>query len=398
MGRVASMFWEREEWIREYEAGESIAEIARRRQISRKSIHKWVARYEEYGAEGLRDLSRAPLHAGQTVEAIWKERVAAVRQEHPQWGAPKLEWALRQRYQKSEVPSISTIGRILKERGLSRGRNKRRRGQGTGELSEGNQANQVWCIDFKGWRRTGDGACCQPLTLTDHATRYLLCCQGLASTRGDLVKPVLERVFEEYGLPERMRSDNGKPFGDTGGCGLTSLSVWWMELGIECERIRPGRPQQNGRHERMHRTLGEQTLNPPAKNQRQQQKRFDEFRQEYNHDRPHEALGQKTPGELYEPSGRAYRSQPTEPEYQRGWVERKVTDRGQMSWNGERIFLSHALSGKLLGLEPVADGLWKVWFHRYWLAEWDERRKKLRHASECKKEQKENPTQSSPTG
>src|SRR5262249_50294511 len=159
LGRVASMLWEREEWIREYEAGESIAEIARRRQISRKSVHKWVARYDEYGAEGLRDLSRAPLHPSQTVEAIWKERGAAVRQEHPHWGAPKLEWALRKRYQKSEVPSISTIGRILKERGLSRGRNRRHRAQGTGELSEGNQANQVWCIDFKGWRRTGDGEC-----------------------------------------------------------------------------------------------------------------------------------------------------------------------------------------------------------------------------------------------
>ena len=181
MRRVASMEWEREQWIREYQDGETIAEIARRHDISRKSVHKWMERLEEWGWEGLRDLSRAPLQHPRAVGEIWRERIAAVRQEHPRWGARKLEWLLQRRYA-NPVPSASTIGRVLSELGLSRGRRRRPRAQGTGELYEAQQSNEVWNIDFKGWWRTRDGQRCEPLTVTDQATRYLLCCQGLGTT------------------------------------------------------------------------------------------------------------------------------------------------------------------------------------------------------------------------
>jgi transposase InsO family protein len=364
------MEWEREAWIEEYEAGESISAISERYQISRKALHKWLNRYEAFGREGLRDLSRAPQHHPQAVQPIWRERVQAARQEHPRWGAEKLRWSLEQRYQQG-VPSISTIGRVLREHGLSRSRRTHTRAHGTGALYEGTEANQVWAVDFKGWCRTGDGKRCEPLTMTDYATRYLLCCQGLESTRTELVRPVMERVFREYGVPERIRSDNGAPFASSGECGLTELAVWWVELGIQWERIEPGRPQQNGRHERMHRTLEEATMKPPASTGRQQQIRFQEFRQEYNEERPHEALGQQPPAALYRRAVRDYPPSIAEPSYGSEWMVRRV-DGGRVRWFSQRIFVSHALNGKTIGFEPSAGGLWRVWFHRHWLGMWDE--------------------------
>lgn len=378
MGRVASMEWERLQWVREYDGGEAISEIARRHEVSRKAVHKWIGRYNRYGLEGLKDLSRAPGHHPQAVGAIWHERVIALRQEHPRWGAPKLGRLLENQYGAEDVPSTSTIGRILKEHGLSRGRRGGRPRRAIWPLSEARGPNEVWCIDFKGWRRTGDGCCCQPLTVTDQCTRYLLCCQALPSTRSELVRPVLEAVFRDYGLPQRMRSDNGAPFGDGGQCGLTELAVWWIELGIECERIDAGCPQQNGCHERMHRTLGEATMDPPAHSMRQQQKRFDRFRQEYNHERPHEALGQQFPGAMYQCSSRPYPPRTPQPEYGRRWVLRQVSPRGQVRWNGERLFLSHALAGKQIAFEPVAEGRWRLWYYRHWLGLWEEGKRILR--------------------
>jgi putative transposase len=261
--RVESMLWERETWFEEYESGERISDISLRHRVSRKTLYKWVERYEAYGLEGLRELSRAPHQHPQAVEAVWRERVLAVRQEHPSWGAGKL-WRLLEQQYREGMPSASTIGRLLRESGLSRKRWRRARAHGTGWLYEGQEPNQVWAVDFKGWCRTGDGKHCEPLTMSDYATRYLLCCQGLESTRTELVRPVMERVFRQYGIPERIRSDNGAPFASQGECGLTELAVWWIELGMEWERIEPGHPQQNGRHERVHRTLKEATMQPPA--------------------------------------------------------------------------------------------------------------------------------------
>lgn len=365
------MEWEREEWIGEYQNGETIAEISRRHGISRKALYKWISRYE--GGGGLADQSRAPREHPQAVSEIWRERIRGLRVEHGRWGAPKLACVLEQRH--GETPSVSTIGRVLRESGLSRPK-RRIRAHGTGRFAAAEEANQTWAIDFKGWCRTRDGARCEPLTLTDQATRYLLCCQGLSSTRTEVVRPVLERVFLEYGLPERIRSDNGAPFASKGSSGLTELSVWWIECGIALERIDPGHPQQNGRHERMHRTLAEATMQPPASTMRAQQKRMDAFRREFNDQRPHQALGQKTPASVYVPSERVYSGRPSEPEYPEDWPQRSVSD-GAFRWHTERPFLSHTLTGKRVALEPVQDGLWKIWFYRHWMAMWDEVQRKL---------------------
>lgn len=366
------MEWERSVWMEEYGGGERISEIARRHGISRKTLHKWIRRYEEYGGEGLRELSRAPHEHPQAVEQVWRERVGAARQAHLRWGARKLAWLLAQQYPGVRVPSASTIGRLLSEMGLSRGRARSSRAHGTGGLKVAQQANDVWAIDFKGWCRTRDGKRCEPLTLSDQATRYLLCCQGLESTRTELVKPVLERVFRQYGLPRRMRSDNGSPFASRGECGLTELSVWWIELDIECERIEPGHPQQNGRHERMHRTLQQETMETPAATLRVLQKRFDGFRREYNEQRPHEALGQQVPASCYEAAGREYPRQIQEAQYAAGAGVRKVEDGGRVKWAGQRFFLSHALQGKHVGFEQDGDGIWRVMFRRHWLGMWEQ--------------------------
>ena len=370
------MEWEREEWIAEYEAGETVSEIARRHGISRKALYKWLRRYEAEGVAGLEDASRAPLQHPRAVSELWRERIRAARQEHYGWGAPKLEWLLKERYGKEDVPSVSTVGRVLRDSGLSR-RRRRIRARGTGHLAEAEKANETWAIDFKGWCRTGDGARCEPLTLTDQATRYLLCCQALPSITGARVRPVMERVFEEHGLPGRIRSDNGAPFASRGECGLTRLSVWWIETGITLERIDPGHPQQNGRHERMHRTLQEATMQPPAATLRQQQRSMDLFRTEFNHQRPHEALGQRVPASLYVPSPRLYSRKIREPNYSPAWVRRSVDEGGQYKWNNKKVFVSHALGNKQIGFEPLEDGIWRVWFYHHGLGIWDERRHRL---------------------
>jgi putative transposase len=370
------MKWEREEWIEEYQQGESIAAIGRRHGISRKALYKWIGRYEAEGLGGLEDLSRAPQQHPQAVGEEWRERVRAARRQHPRWGAPKLAWLLRQHHPEDSVPSASTIGRVLRDSGLSQQR-RRKHAHGTGELGEAQEANQTWAIDFKGWCRTGDGARCEPLTITDQATRYLLCCRALPSTQGAYVRAVMQAIFQQYGLPQRLRSDNGAPFASRGECGLTQLSVWWIELGIACERIEPGHPQQNGRHERMHRTLAEATMEPPASTLRQQQRRMEMFRREFNEERPHEALGQVVPASLYIPSARPYPDRVAEPEYAAGWAQRRVFDSGQVKWNGRKLFVSHALLHKRIGFEPLQDGLWRVWFYRHWLGMWDERARRL---------------------
>lgn len=371
------MEWEREGWLEEYAAGERISDIAERHEISRKTLYKWIARYEAFGVEGLEELSRAPQQHPQQVGDLWRERIRAARMERPRWGAPKLAWLLAQKHGQERVPSVSTIGRLLRDGGLSRPRGHRAKAHGTGGFKQAQQPNEVWAIDFKGWCRTGDGARCEPLTVSDQATRYLLCCQGLSSTRTELVRPVLERVFRQYGVPERMRSDNGSPFASNGECGLTELSVWWIELGIACERIQPGHPQQNGRHERMHRTLKEAVMQPPASTARQQQRRMEAFRKDYNEQRPHEALGQQVPASLYTPAEREYPRVIREPEYGPQWQVRKVSDGGGARWASGRLFVSHALTGKQVGFEPVEDDLWKVWFYQHWLGMWEEPARKF---------------------
>lgn len=384
------MEWERKNWIEEYEAGERIAEIARKWQVSRQSVHKWIVRFEDFGEEGLRELSRAPREHPQAISELWQERICGVRAEHARWGAPKLHRVLEERYGVAGVPSESSIGRVLKQRGMTMPRGYRARAHGTGKLHSAVEPNQVWAIDFKGWCRTGDGQRCEPLTLTDLASRYLLYCQALPSQRIEVVRPVLERLFRTYGLPERMRSDNGSPFASKGECGLTGLSVWWIELGIGCERIEPGCPRQNGSHERMHRTLKEATMQPPAGSLRAQQRRLDQFRQEFNEQRPHQALGQQRPVEVYRNSEREFPPRIQPPQYGSGWQVRVVAEGGQVRHHGWRWFLSHALTGKQVGLEAVEEGLWNVWFYRHWLGVWDQRAARLWRPRQWEKRQLQN--------
>ena len=238
----------------------------------------------------------------------------------------------------------------------------------------------MWSADFKGWFRTGDGDKCTPLTVSDGYSRYLLCCQGLGESTGMVsVKPLLIETFRQHGLPEALRTDNGTPFASTGLGGLTLLSVWWVRLGIKLERIEPAHPQQNGRHERMHRTLKEATANPPKASLRAQQKAFDEFRKEYNEERPHEALEQKPPATVYQPSLRPYPERlPDQRGYPDDWEKRMVRKGGQVKWKGKDLAMSQALWGQEIGLKPVEDGIWAVYFEDLELGLFDERQGRVK--------------------
>jgi transposase InsO family protein len=272
--------------------------------------------------------------------------VIAFRQQHPHWGPAKLRARLQREAPEIVWPAKSTIGEILKRAGLTAPRHKRRKATPSqSPLSHAEAANQVWCADFKGWFRCGDGSRCDPFTLTDGYSRFLLRCQAVPAMSEASVRGVMEAAFREYGIPLRMRTDNGEPFGSVGLAGLSRLSIWWLKLGIQPERIPPGKPQHNGRHERMHRTLKEATARPPAANLRKQQIAFDEFREEYNHQRPHEALQWHTPADFYEPSCRTYPSRLREPEYPDEGEVRGVRACGRMRWWSSNIFIGKVFAG-----------------------------------------------------
>jgi transposase InsO family protein len=238
--------------------------------------------------------------------------------------------------------------------------------------------NELWCVDFKGWFRLGNGERCDPLTLSDAYSRYLLCCQGIVGPTGQAeVQPLFENIFREYGLPRAIRSDNGPPFASTGLGRLSRLSVWWLRLGIGLERIEPGHPEQNGRHERMHRTLKEAVLRPPRANHPAQQKAFNTFRHEFNQDRPHEALNQHAPASVYTSSVRNYPTRLLEPEYPGSWQKRRVRSNGEIKWSGGLIYVSQALIGQWVGLEPTGEAAWKAYFMRQELGRVDQTRRRV---------------------
>jgi transposase InsO family protein len=313
------------------------------------------------------------------------------RGKHPHWGPRKLldrldkssPAALRQLLEQGErLPAASTVGEALRRAGLVRSR--RRRAKPTDALSStalSNLAdaapNDVWSADFKGEFRTQDGKWCYPLTVSDAASRYLLGCHGLPSTEHAGAQPIFERLFRENGLPAAIRSDNGCPFSSVGLCGLSRLSVWWMKLGIVHQRILPGKPQQNGRHERMHRTLKAETARPPAQNMQQQQERFTAFRQEYNRERPHEALGMQTPSSIWVPSGRAMPELLPQPEYPGHMEVRSVRNKGEIKFLGQLVFVSEVLAAENVALEEVEDGIWSLYFCNSLLGKVDQRTMKL---------------------
>lgn len=370
---------ERFRFIEEWNGGEcSVAELCRFYGISRGTGYKWIGRYEQQGLEGLRDLSRAPHHHPNEISEEVEEQVLAMRAKHPTWGAPKIHSKLQSVLCAEKVAAESTIGAILKRNGLTVSRKRRRSSRRASEpLAHADASNAVWCADYKGWFRTADGTRIEPLTITDAYSRYLLRCQALLKVGYAPSKPVFEAAFREYGLPMRMRTDNGAPFGSNGESGLTGLSVWWIKLGITPERIEPGKPQQNGRHERMHRTLKQETASPPSKSRRAQQQRFDEFRTEYNEERPHEALGQTPPARHYEPSLRSWPERPPVIEYPSDWITRCVSPGGQMRWKSEYVFVAHALKGERVGLEQIDEQRWRVWFSSYEVGVLDEVKQRI---------------------
>ena len=341
----------------------SMTELCESFGVSRKTGYKWLLRYREHGLEGLRDALRAPHRVPWAISDQEAEAILAVRRTHPSWGPKKLRAKLRQRAPEQTWPAASTIGELLHRQGLTHPRKRRRRAvPNPGPLTSAASANQVWCIDFKGWFRTGDSARCDPLTVSDAFSRYLLCAQVLARPDYDRCRAQLERVFREYGLPLVMRSDNGPPFASTGAGGLTRLGVWWVKLGITPERIEPGKPEQNGRHERMHKTLKAETATPPAATLAKQQRRFDYFRHEFNQQRPHEALRQTTPAQHYSTSPRRYPARLEDPAYPAEYQVRRVRSNGEIKWAGETIFLSMALIGEVVGVKPADNGDAELYF------------------------------------
>jgi transposase InsO family protein len=287
--------------------GESMSEVCREFGISRKTGYKIFTRYKDQGLEALTDRSRRPVRYANQLPAQIESQIVTLKQEKPHWGARKIrELLVRRLDQDVRIPAKSTIHAVLHRHGLVKGIGRpRHRATGT-ELSAGVAANDLWCADFKGEFRLGNGQYCYPLTLTDFSSRYLLSCEALATTKEQFAFAVFERAFNDFGLPLAIRTDNGVPFASAHALfGLSKLSVWWLRLGIHIERIKPGHPQQNGRHERMHLTLKKEATKPAAPNFLKQQARFDEFLKCYNHERPHQALDMKYPAELYQPSPRA---------------------------------------------------------------------------------------------
>ncbi|EPG72802.1 integrase core domain protein [Leptospira fainei serovar Hurstbridge str. BUT 6] len=338
----------------------SISSLCETFGISRKTGYKWLERYRKEGPEGLLERSRVP-HTNPNRVGFAEERlILAVRKQHPTWGPRKLLVILEGSHPEIIWPAASTIGSILKKRGLVKPRKKRGGMVRFSEPFRGyDHPNAVWCADFKGDFKMRDGIRCYPLTISDGYSRFLLSCKGLSGTRTYETKKEFEKCFREYGLPNAIRTDNGIPF--AAGSGISLLSMWWIKLGIFPERIHPGKPQENGRHERMHRTLKAEAVYPIRSNMRQQQKAFDRFRAEYNHDRPHEALGQKPPAKIYKPSLRSYPNRLSEIFYPDHFEIRKVDD-GNFYWKNQRFFITKSLGGENIGLEPVDDGIWAIYF------------------------------------
>jgi transposase InsO family protein len=310
-----------------------------------------------------------------------ERELLAFKAQRPLWGAPKLRRKLELALGQERCPAESTVSEILRRHGLSRVARRRHRAVPSSQpFATCQEANAVWCADFKGWFRTGDGAKCTPLTISDGHSRYLLRCQGLGGATGmTTVQPLFMATFREYGLPWAIRTDNGPPFASRGLGGLSELAVWWVRLGIDLERIEPGQPQQNGRHERMHRTLKAATAQPPQANLRRQQETFDAFRHDYNEERPHEALDQQTPSQFYQASARDYPERlPEQRGYPDDWQKRKVRPSGQIKWKGRDLRITQALVGQQVGLQPVGDGQWAIYFEGLELGTYDERRHQLR--------------------
>lgn len=351
--------------------------------ISRKAGYKWQARYALEGPSGLADRSHAPLKHGRVTDAVLSEAIVALKLSRPSWGPRKIVGRLKLDKPELVWPSASTAGEILKREGLVEPRHRRWRAPPTlGGLTLPERPNHVWAVDHKGWVRLGDGRRCEPLTITDGFSRYLLALSAGSNTGEAEARPWFEAAFAEFGLPWTIRSDNGSPFASTGVTGLTALSVWWIKLGVRHERITPGRPQQNGRHERFHLTLLE-AMTPPSADLASQVRRFAAFRQDYNHYRPHEALGQNPPASLYHPATRKLPRHTPEPDYPSHAAVRRVRSNGEIKWRGGLVHISSALAGEPIAVEETRQGQWLVRFHTRPLGLIDHKTNRLRRLSDA---------------
>ena len=370
---------ERTVFIRAWEAEVfTMKELCEHFGVSRKTGYKWVNRYREGDGESLADRSRAPHVCPHRTPAEVEAEIIRLRKRHKRWGPKKIIDKLQKTQPEKVWPAVSTAGAILDRAGLVKKRKRRRRWQHPGQPTlKADRPNELMTIDFKGEFRLGDKSVCYPLTIQDRFSRYVLTCKGLASPRLDDVRGAMEGLFREVGLPERIRSDNGEPFASHGISGLTRLNVWWMRLGIRHERIDKGCPYQNGAHERMHEELKADTTRPPANSLSGQQKLFDEFVRTYNEVRPHEGIGQNLPCNLWTPSSRSYPERLVDPEYPGYFEVRRVRSGGEMKFKSRMQFVSQALAGQSIGLEPIDDGIWSVVFGSTLLGRFDERKRRI---------------------
>ena len=357
------------EWLSE---NWTMTELCARHGISRQAGYNTLERYEQANWEGLAEQSRAPRrHPNQTPAEI-EQQIVELRHQHMRWGPRKLKAVLERESPAVNWPAASTMGGLLRREGLVIPRKKRRRVDPyTAPFAAADAPNRVWCGDFKGWSRTQDGARIDPLTISDACSRYLLRCQAVEKTDTARVQAIFEAAFREYGMPEAIRTDNGAPFASRAIAGLSRLAVWWMKLGIVPERIQPSHPEQNGRHERMHLTLHQETMTPMAANRRAQQRRFDRFRREFNEQRPHEALHMHTPASCYTAAARQFPARIREPEYGGSMRVRRVQAGGQFSWKQEDVFVSETLIGERIALQPIDDRWYTIYFAEFALAEFD---------------------------
>jgi putative transposase len=366
-------------FISRLEEGDSMAQVCKDFGISRTTGHKFWKRYNELGLEGLNDFSRRPYTNPKCIDNLIVDLILKLKAEKPHWGSLKIRELLRRRYPAIQLPARSTIDAVFSKHELVKKRRINRiilKAKPT-ELFPASEPNDLWCIDFKGQFRLKDRRYCYPLTITDAFSRYLIGCEALLGTDGSPVFSVFEDIFKEFGLPKRIRSDNGSPFASTSLLGLTRLSVWFLRLGISLERIKPGKPQENGRHERMHRTLKLEGINPVEENIFKQQEKFDLFRKEFNEVRPHQALNMKTPSELYSPSSHQYMKL-EDLEYPSFELVRRVGSDGRISFDGtgktrRRLQIGQAFCGENVGLKLVGDDVWDIYFMEFNLGVYNEK-------------------------
>ena len=365
--KESSVMEERLRFVARLLDGEPMSEVCRAFGVSRKTGYKLLNRYREEGPLALCDRSRRPVrYANQLPEPV-ERLIVETKKDKPHWGARKIrELLVRRLAGDIRIPATSTVHAVMDRHGLVKRRGKRRRNKAQGTpLSAANHPNDLWCTDFKGEFKLGNRRYCYPLTVTDQASRFILACEALDSTRELPVIAAFQRLFAERGLPKAIRSDNGLPFASPNGLyNLSKLSVWWLRLGIAIERIKPGHPQQNGRHERMHLTLKQETARPPAANSIAQQERFDRFLNEFNSERPHEALAMKCPAEAYNKAHRPYQGLP-ELTYLFHDRDILVTACGRICMHRKKINISTVLAGQRLGIKEVDDGIWLVSFMTY---------------------------------